>query len=42
MIQEIKELFQDIIAPQLEALKGDIRALDARIGAVESTLSCKD
>ena len=26
MIEEIRELFQNFIAPQLEAIKGDIKA----------------
>jgi len=30
MIEEIRELFQNFIAPQLEGIRGDIRALDAR------------
>lgn len=33
MIEEIKELFQSFIAPQLEGIKGDIRALDAKLDA---------
>jgi len=33
MIEQIKELFQNFIAPQLEGIKGDIRALDARFDA---------
>jgi hypothetical protein len=31
MIEEIRELFQHFIAPQLEGIRGDIRALDARV-----------
>ena len=31
MIEEIKELFQSFIAPQLEGIKGDIRALDSKL-----------
>jgi hypothetical protein len=42
MIEDIKELFQSFIAPQLEGIKGDIRALDskldARIDAVEAKI----
>jgi len=32
-IEEIKELFQSFIAPQLEGIKGDIRALDSQLDA---------
>ena len=31
MIEEIKELFQSFIAPQLEGIKGDIRSLDSKL-----------
>jgi hypothetical protein len=31
MIEEIRELFQHFIAPQLEGIKGDIRALDTKV-----------
>ena len=31
MIEEIKELFQSFIAPQLVGIKGDIRALDSKL-----------
>ena len=45
MIEEIKELFQSFIAPQLEGIKGDIRALDskldARIDGVEAKIDAK-
>jgi hypothetical protein len=45
MIEEIKDLFQSFIAPQLEGIKGDIRALDskldARIDAVNSKLDAR-
>jgi hypothetical protein len=33
MVEEIKELFQSFIAPQLEGIKGDIRALDSKLDA---------
>ena len=36
MLDDIKELFQSFIAPQLEGIRGDIRALDAKIGAVDT------
>jgi hypothetical protein len=31
VIEQIKKLLQDFIAPQIEALRGDIKALDARV-----------
>ena len=31
MVEEIRELFETFIAPQLEGIRGDIRALDARV-----------
>ncbi len=31
VIEQIKKLLQDFIAPQLEAIRGDIKALDARV-----------
>src|SRR5712691_2731542 len=33
MIEETKELFQSFIAPQLEGIKRDIRALDSKLDA---------
>ena len=36
MIDEIKELLQSFLAPQLEGIRGDIRALDAKIGSVDT------
>ena len=42
MLEDIKELFQAFIAPQLEGIKGDIRALDTKIdtkiGAVDTKM----
>src|SRR5438552_17995073 len=35
MIEEIRELFQNFIAPQLEGIRGDIRAIAADIRAVD-------
>jgi hypothetical protein len=35
MIEEIRELFQNFIAPQLEGIRGDIRALSADVRAVD-------
>ena len=31
MIEEIRELFQNFIAPQLEGIRGDIRSLDVKV-----------
>ena len=42
MIEQIKELFQNLIAPQLEGIKGDIRALDAKFGTVEAKIDGVD
>jgi hypothetical protein len=33
VVEQIRELFQTLIAPQLEGIKGDIRALDAKFDA---------
>jgi hypothetical protein len=33
MLDEIKEFFQSFLAPQLEGIRGDIRALDAKLEA---------
>ena len=41
MIEEIKELFQNLIAPQLEGIKGDIRALDVKMDAKFETVDAK-
>lgn len=41
-IEEIRELFQTLIAPQFEGLKGDIRALSAEIRAVDAKVSALD
>jgi len=38
MIEEIRELFQNLIAPQFEGIKGDIRALDAKVSAVDTRM----
>ena len=42
MLEDIKELFQAFIAPQLEGIKGDIRdldtKLDAKIGAIDTKI----
>jgi hypothetical protein len=45
MLEDIKELFQAFIAPQLEGIKGDIRALDmkidAKVGGLDTKLDTK-
>jgi archaellum component FlaC len=41
VIEQIKELFQNFIAPQLEGIKGDIRALDAKFEAKFGTVDAK-
>ncbi len=41
MIEQIRELFQTLIAPQLEGIKGDIRALDAKFDAKFETVRIK-
>ena len=41
MIEEIRELFQTLIAPQFEGIKGDIRALDAKIASLDSKFDAK-
>ena len=41
MLDDIKELFQSFIAPQLEGIKGDIRALDAKIDAKHEAVDAK-
>jgi hypothetical protein len=38
---QIKKAFQDIIAPELHALRGDIRLLDQKIDAVDARLTIK-
>jgi len=38
---QIKSAFQDIIAPELHALRGDIRVLDQKIDGVDSRLTTK-
>ena len=38
---QIKKAFQDTIAPELHALRGDIRLLDQKIDAVDARLTVK-
>src|SRR5262245_27672703 len=39
--EQIKTAFQDVIAPELHALRGDIRLLDQKIDGVDGRLSIK-
>jgi hypothetical protein len=41
MIEEIRDLLQNFIAPQLEGIKGDIRTLDAKFEAMIGALDAK-
>ena len=41
MLDDIKEFFQAFLAPQLEGIKGDIRALDSKFDAKLSALDTK-
>jgi hypothetical protein len=41
MIEEIKELFQSFIAPAIEGVRGDVRALDAKIDALDMKFEAK-
>ena len=38
---QIKKAFQDIIAPELHALRGDIRLLDQKIDAIDARLTVR-
>src|SRR3989449_3271288 len=42
MIDEIKELLQSFLAPQLEGIRGDIRAMDAKFDSVEAKITALD
>jgi hypothetical protein len=35
---QIKKAFQDIVAPELHVLRGDIRLLDQKIGGLDQTI----
>ena len=35
MVEEIRELFQNFIAPQLERIKGELKGLDCKIMSVD-------
>ena len=39
--EQIKKAFQDVIAPELHALRGDIRLMDQKIDGVDARLSLK-
>ena len=39
MYETVKQAFQDIVAPQLAELKGDMRRLDEKIDSVRTELS---
>jgi hypothetical protein len=41
MLEDVKELFQSFIAPQLQGIKGDIRALDTKIDTHIAALNLK-
>jgi len=41
MTEQFKELFQSLIAQQLEGIKGNIRALDAKFDAKFETVGAK-
>jgi hypothetical protein len=38
---QIKKAFQDLIAPELHAIRGDLRLLDQKIDGVDARLSAK-
>ena len=38
MIEEIREMFQNFIAPQLEGIRGDIRAVDVKVDSFRREL----
>jgi len=38
---QIKRAFQDLIAPELHAIRGDLRLLDQKIDGVDARLSTK-
>jgi len=38
---QIKRAFQDIVAPELQALRGEIRVLDQKIDGVDARLTAK-
>ena len=38
---QIKKAFQDLIAPELHAIRGDLRRLDQKIDGIDARLSAK-
>jgi len=38
MIEQMRELFQNFIAPQLESIRGDIRAVDVKVDGLRREL----
>jgi len=38
MIEQIRELFQNFIAPQLESIRGDVRAVDVKVESLRREL----
>ena len=38
MIEQMRELFQNFIAPQLESIRGDIRAVDVKVDSLRREL----
>jgi hypothetical protein len=38
---QVKKAFQDVIAPELHAIRGDIRVLDQKIDGVDARLTIK-
>ncbi len=41
LYDQIKSAFQDLIAPQLHAIRGDIRVLDQKIDEIDTRLTVK-
>ena len=42
MIDDIRELFQNLIAPRLEGIQGELKAVNTRIDALESKIDAMD
>jgi len=38
MIEQIRELFQNFIAPQLESIRGDVRGVDVKVESLRREL----
>lgn len=41
MVQSVRQLLQDFVAPELRELKGDVKALDGKIGSETKRLESK-